>query len=408
MGPLRSLIDPRLRGFDPDLRRVVRIEISAALLVSAFASVTGPFTGLILRRDFGASPLQLAALPAAGAVFLLLSLQWQRMLAGRTPLACVVWAGFAARALFLLVPFAHDPLTFIAIVVGANALGTVAGPAQAALVAGLYPGEHRARALGLVRVVGTLPAIGLTIWVGRLLGVVDHRWLFPAAAVLGMMASLCQLRMRAPQTPVDPAPDGAGVSEALETIRGDRELRRLLVTSFVFGTGIWLQLPAHPVLMADVLRIGPADVGMMAGAATAAGIVGSGVWTRMTQWRSSVAALRCVYLVGAAVPLIYLIARRPWVLVMGSMSDALMSAGLDLVFTLTLIEVAGPQRAARYAAISATLAGVRGVLGPLAGAFLIEAFGVRSVYAVAAAAMLCAAALLHGGDDASPDRPRGR
>ncbi|HEV8639583.1 MAG TPA: hypothetical protein VGV13_00610 [Methylomirabilota bacterium] len=83
MAPLRSLLGPPLGGFDPDLRRVVRIEISAALLVTASASVTGPFTGLILRRELGATPLQLAALPAACAASLLLSLLWQRMLARR-------------------------------------------------------------------------------------------------------------------------------------------------------------------------------------------------------------------------------------------------------------------------------------------------------------------------------------
>lgn len=66
MGPLRSLLSPPLGGFDPDVRRVVRVDISAALLVSAFASVTGPFTGLILRRELGATGVMLCAVGLLG------------------------------------------------------------------------------------------------------------------------------------------------------------------------------------------------------------------------------------------------------------------------------------------------------------------------------------------------------
>jgi fucose permease len=45
-------------------------------------------------------------------------------------------------------------------------------------------------------------------------------------------------------------------------------------------------------------------------------------------------------------------------------------------------------------AISATLAGVRGVLCPLISAFLIQTLGVRSVYLTAASVMVLAIVLL--------------
>jgi len=59
-----------------------------------------------------------------------------------------------------------------------------------------------------------------------------------------------------------------------------------------------------------------------------------------------------------------------------------------------VIDLAGPQRAAQYVAISATLAGVRGVLGPLLGGLVIWALGVRAVYLVALALMAGAAWLV--------------
>src|SRR5438552_18341380 len=61
---------------------------------------------------------------------------------------------------------------------------------------------------------------------------------------------------------------------------------------------------------------------------------------------------------------------------------------------MVVIDIAGPARAAQYVAIGATLAGVRGVLGPLAGGLLIHALGVRAVYLAALAPMTAAAWLV--------------
>jgi hypothetical protein len=65
------------------------------------------------------------------------------------------------------------------------------------------------------------------------------------------------------------------------------------------------------------------------------------------------------------------------VLVASSVTNALFAIGLDLVWMMVVLDVAGPARAAQYVAIGATLAGVRGVLGPLLGGLLIGALGVR-------------------------------
>jgi hypothetical protein len=61
---------------------------------------------------------------------------------------------------------------------------------------------------------------------------------------------------------------------------------------------------------------------------------------------------------------------------------------------LAVIDVAGPQRTAQYVAIGATLAGVRGVVGPLAGGLLIHSVGVHAVYLAAAMLTLSGAWLV--------------
>jgi hypothetical protein len=61
---------------------------------------------------------------------------------------------------------------------------------------------------------------------------------------------------------------------------------------------------------------------------------------------------------------------------------------------VSVIEVAGRRRTAQYMGISATLAGVRGVIGPLLGALMIRTLGVHAVFLTAAASMTIGAWLV--------------
>jgi hypothetical protein len=67
------------------------------------------------------------------------------------------------------------------------------------------------------------------------------------------------------------------------------------------------------------------------------------------------------------------------VLLASAVTDSLVSVGLELVWMFAVIDVAGPQRTAHYVAIGATLAGVRGIAGPLVGGLVIHSFGIHMV-----------------------------
>src|SRR2546429_8457452 len=161
-------METRPARFSPEIRRALRVDVSAALLFAVFASLTTPFIGLILRRELGATPLQLSVMSAAGGACLLLSLAWARALGGRPPLPYLVWPSFVARGLFLFVPLASSAWSFVSLVVAANVFGAAAAPAQAAVVERLYPRAARGRALGLVRMAGAALGVGLALAAGAL------------------------------------------------------------------------------------------------------------------------------------------------------------------------------------------------------------------------------------------------
>jgi predicted MFS family arabinose efflux permease len=187
-----------------------------------------------------------------------------------------------------------------------------------------------------------------------------------------------------PEPEIDGDEGPAGLREAWLTVREDHAFRRLLVASFLFGFGCWIQTPAHPLLAVDVLQVSASQVGVFASVAAVATLAGSAYWGWLVDRKSSLEALRVMYLIGATTPLIYYIAWSPWVLVASAVTDSLLAVGLELVWMMAVIDVAGPQRTAQYVAIGATLAGVRGIAGPLVGGLVIHAFGIHAVYLIAA------------------------
>lgn len=391
---LSRLCSAPLDEFSPPVRRIVAVETSSALFIAAFTCLTAPFMGLVLRGELGATPFQLAVVSSAGPAFMLPSLWWARAIRGRFPLPYVVWPGFAARGVFLLALVIHSAWPLVGVLAASSLLAAIAGPAYSALVRAVYPREQRGHALGVVRMAGSMLGIGLSPIAGMLLGLVHFRTVFAVAAVLGMAGSLCQRGMSGPNLLRTTSAEPDAVGNLWSVLDKDRPFRRLLMVSFVFGLGIWLQTPANPLMFVDVLHATGVQVGVAAAVAGIVGVFGNSWWGRLVDRRSSVQALRVVYMLGMCTPLIYLVgfvARTPWILVATSISDSLMATGLDIVAMMAVLDIARPTLATRYMAIYLTCAGARGVIGPVLGALVIHYAGLGAVYVMAAGIMLCAA-----------------
>jgi MFS family permease len=262
--------------FSPEIRRALKIDISATLLFTVFAGLTGPFLSLILRRELGATPLQLAVMSSAGGGCLLLSLVWARALHRRPPLPYLVWPAFVARGVFLLVPFVSSAWSFVGLVVARDFFSAAVAPAHAEVVERVYPRAQRGRALGLIRMAGAVLGVGLALAAGQLFDRIGYRWIFVAAALLGMAACLRLRRLVVPAHDRGGVEAPAGIRGAWQTVRDDHAFRRLLVASFLFGFGCWIQTPAQPLLLVDVLQVSASQVGVCAAVAAVATLAGSG------------------------------------------------------------------------------------------------------------------------------------
>jgi|SRR5579864_338170 len=381
--------------FPPKVRQTVVIETTAAAILTGFNCTALPYTGLILRLQLHASADQLAVLAAAGASVMLPSLLWARLVRNRPPLPFVVWLGVAYRGLFVLLLAARSPWPFIAVIAVANALGAISTQAYGTFVQVAYPREFRGQALGVIRVAGALLAVGLFPLTGFLFPRVGFHWMFAAAAVFGIAASLWQRRLAGLSLGRATLHEDPRPRPIAGAVRDDRRFARILTAAFLFGLGIWLQVPLAPLMQVDVLHATTFHLGIAAAGASLCGLFAVGYWGRSVDRRPSVAVLRTVYIVGIATPLLYLsgfILKTPWLVLGPSMVDSFVSSGLDIVASLAVIDVAGGQ-SGQYIGIYQTLAGVRGVIGPFVGAWLLHHTGIASAFAAAAAAMMLGAGL---------------
>jgi MFS family permease len=384
-----------LSVFPSRVRQTVVIETTAAAILTAFNCTALPYTGLILRLRLHATADQLAVLAAANASVMLPSLLWARLVRNRPPLPVVVWFGVAYRGLFVLLVAVHSPWPFIAILAVSNALGAISGQAYSTFVQVAYPREFRGQALGVIRAAGALLAIGVFPLTGFLFARIGYPAMFAAAAVFGIAASLWQARLATlslgrASLHEDPRPrpiHGA--------VRDDRRFARILAAAFLFGLGIWLMIPLAPLMQVDVLHASTLHLGIAAACASTCGLFAVGYWGRSVDRRSSVAVLRTVYMLGIVTPQLYLAGfalRTPWLVLGPSMVDSFVSSGLDIVANLAVIDVAGRQ-SGQYIGIYQTLAGVRGVIGPFLGAWLLHHLGIHSAFVAAAVVMMMGAAL---------------
>lgn len=402
-----ALFGTPLSVFPSRVRQAVVIETTAAAILTAFNCTALPYTGLILRLHLHASVDQLAVLAAANASVMLPSLLWAQLVRNRPPLPFVVWFGVAYRGLLVVLLAAGSAWPFIAIIAVSNALGAISAQAYSTFVQVAYPRELRGQALGVIRVVGALLAIGVLPLTGYLFSRVGYRAMFAAAAVFGVAASLWQGRVATLSLGRSTLHEDPRPRPIHGTVRDDRRFARILAAAFLFGLGIWLMIPLAPLMQVDVLHATTFHLGIAAAGASICGLFAVGYWGRTVDRRPSAAVLRTVYGLGIVTPLLYLSGfalPTPWLVVGPSMVDSFVSSGLDIVANVAVIDVAGRQPG-QYIGIYQTLAGVRGVLGPFMGAWLLHHVGIRAAFVAAAAVMMMGAGL--AGSVGAPEETAG-
>lgn len=362
---------------------------AAAYVISRVLCV--PFWGLfcllpmILYKDLHAKPLQIAIIVALKPVASLLSPYWsQHVHAIRERLLPnLIWGNTIKFIPFLFFPFIDSPWFYICAYGAHMALcrGTI--PAWMEVLKLNIHSEKRSKVCALASSVDYLGVALLPLFFG---GVLDHvagswRWLFPIAAILGILSSLPITKLSIPKsedvehrvkhTLLSPWKSGWNLLK-------NRKDFKMFQWGFLFGGGgLMIIQPALPQYFIDTLQLSYSDILTALAALKGIGFVlSSPVWVKFFN-RSRIFII-CSYVTCAAAlfPLLLLFAQTSSSIVfIAYLFYGVMQGGSELSWKMSGPVFSPSKNSAPYTTLNVLAVGVRGLIFPFLGSFIFQQSG---------------------------------
>lgn len=341
------------------------------------------FVAFILYKDLGASPFQITLLVTLKPVVTILSFYWSAGLKGRAKKlkSNVLWAGFLMRAPFLLCPWIDSPWYLIGAAVNYMFFYRAGIPAWLEIVKRNMGEGKRNRIFSMSSALGYAEGVMLALACGGLLDQDPGCWkgLFFGAAGVGMGALAVQSRI------VVEGEDGVGERPSLKEVivRPWRDSYRLMRERVDFsrfqwgfmvsGFGLMLIQPALTLFAVDVLGISFLEMAAAISIAKGLGFaLSSPLWAK---WIDRVNVFKMASLVFVSIGLFtILLSFSVWSvawLYVAYFWYGVGQGGSHLVWNMSGPIFAGKEESSRYTGVNVAMAGLRGIVAPPLGGFLV-------------------------------------
>jgi MFS transporter len=375
-------------------RYAFRIDLTAMFLAGLYTGAVFPFVNIIARDDLKASQEVLAFMAAAPFLGNLMALFWAQAMEGRRKVPFVKWSHLGARFMVMMTLFATGAWPFAVAISGAQIIGTIATPAYAAIIKEVYPDDQRGRIISYTRAAILVAQIGSTLFAGWLMGFISYQYIFPFAAVIGMIAALIFSRINPAEedkeeSEAPPAPLGKKLKETavfiwstLGILKEDQAYRWFALSVFTYGFGNLMTVPLIPVIQVNELHITKGELAVMANLMQVIAVLSYFYWGRYVDRRSPQRAVVLNVLLNSLVPIVYILTAfiegaNAWTLLPAFVVSGIVLAGIDMSYFSALLTFAGPENVSRYQALQSFLLGIRGSIAPFIGTGLARLLAMR-------------------------------
>ena len=386
-----------------ETRHNMWVELVGALAMGVFW-VALLFVPVILRRL--SAPAEAIAFFSASSYlgytvspFGLLLLQPGRV--KRTLVIC--W--LISRGVFFCAVFAYTPAALLGLVAVYWLADGIVAPLYSTVLKSIYPVESRGRIMGVIRLSMSIVMLVGSPIAGWVLDHAGHRVLLPVAGVFGLIYALSYTRLRfseealvtQPQ-PVAQAPTRGDTWRHLwAIIAHDRNFAVWLAGVVVFGLSSLMPLAFFPLVQVDRLHLSYTQLGWLGLAQSVARLLSYLYWGKILDRWGVVRCMQGIFVVNIIVAAPYIWATQGWMLIPSFIGIGLVNAGLELTYLNGPIQLARAGRTAEYAAVQATIQGLRGLISPFVGVGLVNAgLGQPALFILCAVLTLIAAAMLQG------------
>lgn len=389
---------------DEILRRTFRAEMVRAVAAGMAETALATFAILIAVREYDSGPTAKAILLSSFAVGLIGSLfvvplavraNWavNRLAAGISVGSAI---GFGLAAVL------HQSEWGFIVGVSLGFIGiSLPLPLQTQYLRAHYPDRSRGRLFSKTLLVRASATIGFAALGGWLLDLRFDwfRWLLWAFAVSGLVSAACFWSVPAfSLRRASGSESGRGIFRAMRWLKRDREFRVVILASMAMGIGVltassirvdYLVNPEHG------LEYGATLVAILSGILPSAVRVASTLWWGGWFDRANVFRLRIVvnffFAVGIAC---YFSTDWLWLIVVGTSLLGLARGGGEILWNLWVTKVAEPENVGEYMSVHTSFTGVRALLAPFIGFYLVELGSIRGLLAFSLCFVIVAIGLL--------------
>jgi predicted MFS family arabinose efflux permease len=377
----------------PQVRYAYKKDAIAGTLSAMMIGLSGPFVAVIAREKLHASDFEIALLTMSGVAGHLFAIFWAKMLEGRRKMPFAVTAFSIARVPLLLAFLARTHWSFVGLFITANLLASVASPAYSALMKEIYPDSDRARIMGYVRAVNWVALIAATAIATWLLGVVGYRYVFPIAGLAGIAGAIVFGKIPSKDASGDPdVGHFQFFRDSVSILRDDRPYLWFCAGVFMFGFANFIALPVWTIYQVDVLGVGTQWAGIYSITVQLATMVSFFYWGAYVDKSPAEKAIVAQTVITIAVPVVYCLSSKPWMLLPAMLAWGIVCAGSELAYMRGVLHFAPAKRVAQYQALFMVSMGVRGIVGPYIGTALLHSglLTMKGVFALQGALLVVA------------------
>lgn len=352
----------------PIVRRNMYMELCSSLAFGIFTVAGLQFVPVLLRR-WGASPGELAIYIAQSYIGLVITPFSILLMRGWRPQKFAALCWFVGRATLLGFALVHNVFWALVITGIYWTIESFPSPAYSHIFQTIYPERIRGQVASIVR----LGMAGAMLVTAPLAGWALDHWgstvQIPLAALFGWLAVWFFYRLKVAEGSL-PANKTQSLSTLWEIVRKDRRYAVHLLAVAVYGLGALAGSPLYPIVQVDRLNLSYSWLGTLSLVQSLLWLIGLALWGRLIDRRGASWVFRLNLLVAICVPTTYIFATNGWMLLPAFMAQGIISAGIDLSFLNTCIQLADREKVLEYSAIQSTVIGLRGMAGSFVGAGL--------------------------------------
>lgn len=381
-----------------DTQKAMRLNTIEGAFAVAAENLAAPYLGLFALA-LGASPSQIGMLTAfpnfLGNIFQIPAGLLAERLKDKRILPII--GGYLARSTWLalaIFPFLFPPEQRVAVVIFLASFRIVAAnlgvPAWTALQADLVPKSIRGQYYANRNVVLNTCALVATFLATFLLRMefpTSYQIIFAVATTLGLTATYIFSKIPFEQAPPkERVVSSQGFSQKMKTFLQDvgsqKNFVKYVKSALIWNVGVSLSSSLFAVHYVDGMGGKAGAWAIFAGTNIATQIIIQRYWGRLADFFGQKNVMTFSGIGAVTIPLLWWITPNLWFPVITHAVNGLAWGGYNLAAFNLLLEITPDDNRTVYVGVYHTLMGVATALGPLAGGFAAEFFGLRPVFVV--------------------------